>query len=113
MENEWRMAHIKFDLDKGKKKKKTRVRFKLVHNLPNMLSLNIDAALNNWLPRTKEYTDTSLRDYINSKSHLTGCKAYTIKEYEALIKPKPFVDPNNRGGTGHYDDSLSDADPRL
>ena len=42
--------------------------------------------------------------------HTFKRKGKAEKVYE---KPKPFVDPNNRGGTGHYDESLSDADPGL
>ena len=29
------------------------------------------------------------------------------------VKYTPYQDPNNRGGTGYYDESLSDADPGL
>lgn len=54
------------------------------HDLPDVPGLNIDGAFVNWVHRTKEYTSVSFADYINSKSHMTGNKAYTVIEYESL-----------------------------
>ena len=120
-DSDFKIATIKFDITKGKKKKKSRIRFQIVHDLPTDIPhATIDDALANWLPRTEAYTDVEFCNYINSKTDMTGCVAYTMEEYNQICKKvvkenigKAEIDPNNRGGTGHYDDSLSDADPGL
>ncbi len=58
--------------------------FKIYHNLPD----EINAALQNWLPRTKRYTPKSFCDYINHKrlQGKTDHIAYTEEEYNNIIK---------------------------
>ena len=58
----------------------------IYHDLPGVPGLNIEGAFTNWLYRTNEHTSASLADYINSKSHMTGNKAYTIIQWEAMKK---------------------------
>ncbi len=54
------------------------------HDLPLTPGLNIDGAFTNWVHRTNEHTSVSFADYINSKSHMTGNKAYTPIEWESI-----------------------------
>jgi hypothetical protein len=68
--HDWTETHFK--LSNG-------VLLKIYHNLPNQ----IQAAFDNWLVRTKRYTEKSFCDYINDKRKrgLSDHIAYTEEEY--------------------------------
>ena len=63
---------------------KKQVKFSIIHNMPETHGLSFNDALNNWLPRTNDYTAQSLIDYINSKG--TGVIVMTKEEYNKLNK---------------------------
>jgi len=73
---EWTETH--FQLSNG-------TLIKIYHNLGD----KINAAFENWIVRTKKYTEKSFCDYINhkNKQYLTGHIAYTETEYNNLINP--------------------------
>lgn len=54
----------------------------ICHNIPD----KIQAAFDNWIARTDEYTATSFCEYINQKRKdgKTNHFAYTVKEFEKL-----------------------------
>jgi hypothetical protein len=54
--------------------------FDIWHNLPKAFGMNIEGAFQNWLGRTSIYTAKSFVAYINSKSHMTGHKAFATEE---------------------------------
>ncbi len=54
----------------------TGLQFKLL--VDNETEKNIEKCLDNWLARTGEFTQQSMCDYINSKSHM-GTKAVIPK----------------------------------
>jgi hypothetical protein len=56
---------------------------KIYHNLGD----EINNAFENWIVRTKKYTEKSFCNYINykNKQYLTGHIAYTETEYKHLI----------------------------
>ena len=68
-----------FQLYKNGKKWKI---LEIITNLPDAKGLSANDAFENWLARTNEFTEESLAKYINSKSTLTNCHAYTKKELE-------------------------------
>lgn len=58
--------------------------FTIVHNINRIGNVNsIDAALDNWLARTQDYSAQSFVNYINSK-HVH--KAMTKKQYNLFRK---------------------------
>lgn len=61
-------------------------KFCIIHNLPDF-RLDIDAALQNWLARTDEFTDESFCKYIRSKDPV-NIIALTEKKYNELVKSK-------------------------
>jgi len=63
--------------------------FQVITNIPdNKSGINsLEAALDCWLARTKEYTDVSFVTYINSKASISGFSAITIEEYNKILKP--------------------------
>ncbi len=71
---EWQETHFK--LSNG-------VLLKICHNLPNQ----IQAAFDNWIARTKKYTEESFCEYINDKRKqgLTDHIAYTKAEYDKVM----------------------------
>ena len=72
------MEHFKSKLQKAEVSfflEDEEVSFSIWHNLPQSQGMNIEAAVQNWLVRTKQYTAKSLCRYINSKN--TG---YTVWE---------------------------------
>lgn len=84
---EWYEGFIQFKV--GKKK----VEFTIIHNIHGRGNVNsIDAALDNWLVRTDEYTPESFVDYINSKDIY---EAYTINQFkEKLLNENPSYRPS-------------------
>lgn len=70
---------IEFKLD-GRKKS-----FKLFHNL-DTAKYKWELILAEWLKITEVYTEESLCMYINSRTHLTDCRAFTESQYEELKK---------------------------
>lgn len=56
------------------------IEFKIIHNLPDQ----IEAAVQNWVVRTDDYTDKSLCDYINSKRERGLSDHYAFTEEEFL-----------------------------
>lgn len=78
-EGNWKKSTARFTLD-GEKKS-----FEIVHNLADggYLFTNI---LTHWLAETEIFTDRSFCDYVNSKEHITGCRALTIEEFETMFR---------------------------
>lgn len=70
---------VYFQLYKNNKKWKV---LEIITNLPKTKGLSVDDAFESWLARTDKYTEESLVEYINSKSSMTNCYAYTQKELE-------------------------------
>lgn len=76
-EPEWFKGDVEFNVDNKN------VKFSIVHNIPNSRNINsIDAALENWLMRTDDFTDESFVDYINSKDVY---KAFTMEQYNKIL----------------------------
>jgi hypothetical protein len=48
----------------------------IVHNLPNQFGLSIENALDNWLARTKDYTEEAFIKYINDKNTAFICVSF-------------------------------------
>lgn len=65
-----------------KHKKKGKIKFKVIHNLPEVPGLRIDDALQNWIPRTDTYTAKSFCEYVNSKN--TGFICMTEDAYNKI-----------------------------
>jgi len=59
--------------------KKSLIRFKIYHNLPEVQGMNIEGAIDNWLARTENFTAQSLCDYILSKEI---CDVFALPERE-------------------------------
>lgn len=79
----WTKSTVKFKV--GRKP----IEFQVIHNLADQGYTIGGPLLDNWLARTKTYDDRSLVDYINSKTHMTGCFALTLEDYEkAISTPK-------------------------
>ena len=64
--------HIKFEIN-GKT-----IEFDIEHNLPEISGMSLEDAVNNWIPRTNEYTAESLSAYINGKP--TGHHCQPVEE---------------------------------
>ena len=65
--------------------RKSLIRFKIYHNLPETSGMNIEGAIDNWTARTKVFTAQSLCDYILSKD-IDGIFAITERTYNQLKK---------------------------
>lgn len=50
-----------------------KIRFNVVHNLPDVDGLSLTDAVTNWAARTKVFTAASLSDYINKKGFGYTC----------------------------------------
>ena len=70
---------------------------------------------------TKAWVDVNTDEVLSDASEgnikdnwCRNCEEYVlvIPKHDR-VKYTPYQDPNNRGGTGHYDESLSDADSGL
>ncbi len=70
----WTKSFIKFNVDLEPKE------FFIIHNLPETFGQSITEALDNWLARTEDFTDSSFVNYINSKD--TEHIAMTEDEYK-------------------------------
>jgi hypothetical protein len=60
----------------------------IYHTVPMKGINNFIDCVDNWSVRTKEYTAESLRDYINSKTHMTGHFAMTVKQFKKFTTKK-------------------------
>lgn len=69
-------ADIEFKVNERK------INFSVVHNLPKTWGMNIENALDNWLPRTKHYTARNFCQYVMSKDPSFVCM--TISQYNRL-----------------------------
>ena len=58
--------------------------FTVYHNLPNVFGLSIEAAVMNWIHRTRTFTAENFCAYIRSKN--TGHVCLTEEEYSSVIK---------------------------
>lgn len=58
--------------------------FSVIHNLSNIPGMTIEGALQNWLERTKVFTDKSFCKYVMSKDESFVC--LTQKQYDRLNK---------------------------
>ena len=58
------------------------IKFSIIHNMPKILGLSIEMALDNWLVRTRKYTSKNFVEYINSKH--TGYFAMTESDYNNI-----------------------------
>jgi len=61
-----------------------RVRFSVVHNLSETRGLDISAAVENWVERTREFTAKSLCNYIKSKDPEFVCM--TMNQYKKSLE---------------------------
>ena len=73
-----KFTHTTLELNKHGKFWKN---LEIVHNIGDF----VHAAFENWLPRTEEYTEKSLCDYIMSKD-LMNIKAMPHSVYEKLLE---------------------------
>jgi len=60
------------------------ISFDIVSNIPesNNGINDIQAAIDNWVVRTNQYTDKSFVNYINSKTQISGFKAFTLNDFD-------------------------------
>ncbi len=58
------------------------IKFTLYHDLPNITGLSLQDAVDNWIPRTLEYTAESLCKYIMSKN--SGYICITEEQFKEI-----------------------------
>lgn len=93
-EDQWIKAEVNFKVDKKP------VKFYIYHNMPEVPGLNFNAALENWLARTSDFTDKSLVSYIMSKN--TGHTALTQESYDLILENTLQKEPVKIGRMEHY-----------
>jgi hypothetical protein len=59
-----------------------KIKFSIIHDMPETKGLSFSDALTNWVYRTNEYTAESFVEYVNSKH--TGFVCMTEDEYNNL-----------------------------
>lgn len=64
--------------------KKEKIKFSVIHNLPETPGLSLMDAVENWLIRTKKYTAKSLCKYVKNKQ--TGHACMTVEEYKKTMQ---------------------------
>jgi hypothetical protein len=95
--DQWIEGEVKFKADD------ISYHFKIIHNLPDTPRMSFIDAVNSWLLRYEELTDTDLVRYINSKREMTGNSAMTYRVYNlhmatvVSLKAKGINPSSNEG----------------
>lgn len=74
------MKLIKSDIELYDHTNDKAITFSIIHNLPEVPGLSVQDALDNWLQRTDDYTDTSFANYIRSK--VSEAAVFTVQEFQ-------------------------------
>ncbi len=90
--SELQQFDVSFFVGKGKHKEK--VKFSVIHNMPNVFGLSIQNALDNWIPRTEEFTMESFINYIEKKD--TGFIIMPKEKFDEILKQKNGNDSMSR-----------------
>lgn len=72
-----------------------RIRFVVLHNLPEIHGLSINDAVTNWAHRTDKHTAQNLCDYIGSKGTGHICVPSTKKNIEKYLGKGVKIIPAN------------------